>query len=96
MSPPRRRGGDYSPRGRDDRRERDYDRRDRSRTRTPDDRDHDRDMKDRDRDDRDVRENGTADDRKGIPSPSIVFFCKFDSSTVESPPPAHDDLDTAE
>ncbi|RDW57993.1 hypothetical protein BP6252_13404 [Coleophoma cylindrospora] len=79
---PRRGRGDYSPR-KDDRRGRDYDRRDRTdRSRTPDDRDRDRD-RDRDiKDDReDTRENGTnGEDRK---------------VAVDSPPPAHDDLDTA-
>ncbi|KAK8206120.1 hypothetical protein IWZ00DRAFT_514608 [Phyllosticta capitalensis] len=83
-SPPRRRG-DYSPR-KDDRRDRDYDRRDRDRSRSPDDRDRgdrDREMRDvRDRDDEDrERENGTSGAEKREDSP---------------PPPAHDDLDTAE
>lgn len=89
-SPPRRsarspspRRRDYSPR-KDDRRDRYDDRRDRSRS--PDDRDRDRD-RDRDmKDDRDRREddreNGTnGDDRK---------------VSMDSPPPAHDELDTAE
>lgn len=83
-SPPRRGGRDYSPR-KDDRRDRDYDRRDRDRdrSRSPDDRD--REMKDVDvrhrRDDED-RENGTnGDDRK---------------VAMDSPIPAHDELDTAE
>jgi RNA recognition motif-containing protein len=82
---PRRSGGrDYSPR-KDDRRDRDRDgdrdsRRDRDRSRSPDTRDRDRDAKD-DRDDRDRRENGAnGDDRK----------------PVDSPPPAHDDLDVPE
>jgi len=85
--PPRRR--EYSPR-KDDRRDRDYDRRDRTRSRSPDDRDReprdrDRDMKDsRDRDDHrdDHRENGTHGDEAKAPQ--------------ESPPTAHDELDTAE
>ncbi|KAJ9156710.1 hypothetical protein NKR23_g1093 [Pleurostoma richardsiae] len=86
---PRRR--DYSPR-KDDRRDRDrdYDRdrrdtRDRSRSPDPRDRDRDRERSDRDkedRDDRDRRENGTnGDDRK---------------AAIDSPAPAHDDLDVAE
>jgi len=87
---PRRSGRSPSPRrssGRgdysprkDERRDRDYDRRDRDRSRSPDDRDRDRDMKDVDREE--VRENGTnGDDRK---------------VATDSPPPAHDELDTAE
>ncbi|ROT34615.1 RNA-binding domain-containing protein [Sodiomyces alkalinus F11] len=83
---PRRSTRDYSPPPRkDDRRDRDrdYDRdvRDRrDRSRSPDRRD--RDIKDdRDDRDRDPRENGTiGDDRKAM----------------DSPPPAHDDLDVAE
>jgi RNA recognition motif-containing protein len=81
---PRRSNRDYSPR-KDDRRDRDRDydrdsRRDRDRSRSPDPRDRDRDLKD-DRDDRDRRENGAnGDDRKG----------------VDSPQPAHDELDAAE
>ncbi|MCJ1309404.1 hypothetical protein MMC25_003063 [Agyrium rufum] len=77
---PRRR--DYSPR-KEDRRERDYDRRDR-RSRSPDDRDRDRDrdMKDvRERVDEDERENGANGD---------------EHKPVDSPPLAHDELDTAE
>ncbi|KAL8800384.1 MAG: hypothetical protein Q9200_007263 [Gallowayella weberi] len=72
---------DYSPR-RDDRRERDYDRRDRDRSRSPDDRDREmKDVRDR-RDDEDDRENGAnGEDRK---------------VSMDSPVPAHDDLDTAE
>ncbi|KIW11505.1 hypothetical protein PV08_10806 [Exophiala spinifera] len=94
-SPPRRsyrspspRRRDYSPR-KDDRRDRDRDRErgdrdrdydDRRRSRSPADRDRDRDMKD-DRDRRDEdRDGAPADDRKA----------------VDSPPPAHDELDTAE
>ncbi|PMD57011.1 uncharacterized protein K444DRAFT_654141 [Hyaloscypha bicolor E] len=80
---PRRGRGNFSPR-KDDRRDRDrdYDRRDRGdRSRSPDDRD--RDIKDeRDRDREEVRENGTnGEDRK---------------VAMDSPPPAHDELDTAE
>jgi hypothetical protein len=86
---PRRGRGDFSPR-KDDRRDRDrdrdYDRRDRGdRSRSPDDRD--RDVKDdrdrdRDRDREEVRENGTnGEDRK---------------VAMDSPTPAHDELDTAE
>ncbi|KAF4461731.1 hypothetical protein FALBO_11469 [Fusarium albosuccineum] len=81
---PRRSTRDYSPR-KDDRRDRDRDydrdsRRDRDRSRSPDHRDRERDSKD-DRDDRDRRENGTnGDERKPL----------------DSPPPAHDDLDVAE
>lgn len=84
---PRRR--DYSPRKDDrDRRDRDYDRdreprerRDtRDRSRSPDTRDRSDRDKD-DREDRDRRENGTnGDDRKAL----------------DSPAPAHDDLDVAE
>ncbi|KAK5446413.1 hypothetical protein LTS15_009752 [Exophiala xenobiotica] len=88
-SPPRRsyrspspRRRDYSPR-KDERRDRDRGDRDfddRRRSRSPADRDRDRDMKD-DRDRRDDdRDAGNADDRKA----------------VDSPPPAHDELDTAE
>ncbi|KAI4196967.1 MAG: hypothetical protein LQ350_006220 [Teloschistes chrysophthalmus] len=64
----------------DDRRERDYDRRDRDRSRSPEDRD--REMKDvRDRrEDEDDREPN-GDDRK---------------VSMDSPIPAHDELDTAE
>ncbi|KAK3061616.1 hypothetical protein LTS18_005796, partial [Coniosporium uncinatum] len=78
-SPPRR-SRDYSPR-KDDRggRERDYDRRDRDRSRSPDDRD--RDMKDvRDREE--DRENGANGEERKVP-------------VEQSPPPVHDDLDTA-
>ncbi|KAK3619829.1 hypothetical protein LTR56_006577 [Elasticomyces elasticus] len=89
-------GSRSPPPRRDDRRERDRDyerpaRRDRDRTRSPEDRD--RDMKDRDREedpardrerDRDYeRENGTNGDVKV-------------EEREERPPPAHDDLDTAE
>ncbi|KAI9859008.1 MAG: hypothetical protein M1813_007135 [Trichoglossum hirsutum] len=64
----------------DDRRERDYDRRDHDRSRSPDDRDR-RPIKDDD-DRHGDRENGTnGDDRK---------------VAIDSPPPAHDELDTAE
>ncbi|KAL8349885.1 hypothetical protein RB598_005301 [Gaeumannomyces tritici] len=84
-SPTRRR--DYSPRKDSDRRDRDRDRdydrdsrRDRDRSRSPDNRDRDREMKDVDREDR--RENGTNGDERKAP--------------IESPPPAHDDLDVAE
>ncbi|KAL8998172.1 MAG: hypothetical protein Q9169_002726 [Polycauliona sp. 2 TL-2023] len=72
---------DYSPR-KDDRRERDYERRDRDRSRSPDDRDREmKDVRDR-REDEEERENGAnGDDRK---------------VSMESPIPAHDDLDTAE
>ncbi|KAK5200847.1 hypothetical protein LTR16_004687, partial [Cryomyces antarcticus] len=80
QSPPRRSRDEYSPR-KDDRRERDYERRERDRTRSPDD--HDRDMKDvRDPDEEHDHENGTNGDEKKVP--------------IESPPPAHDELDTAE
>ncbi|GKT90421.1 pre-mRNA splicing factor [Colletotrichum tofieldiae] len=79
---PRRSTRDYSPR-KDDRRDRDrdYDRGDRrdTRERSRSPDRRDRDPKD-DRDDRDHRENGTnGDDRKAL----------------DSPPPAHDDLDVA-
>ncbi|KAL0257819.1 hypothetical protein SLS55_006984 [Diplodia seriata] len=86
VSPPRRSRGDYSPR-KDDRRDRDYDRRDRDRSRSPDDRDRDmKDIRDREEEDRDRererdRENGTNGGEKREETP---------------PPPAHDDLDTAE
>ncbi|KXH30394.1 hypothetical protein CNYM01_00562, partial [Colletotrichum nymphaeae SA-01] len=79
---PRRSTRDYSPR-KDDRRDRDrdYDRGDRRDTR---DRSRSPDRRDRDakedREDREPRENGTnGDDRKAL----------------DSPPPAHDDLDVA-
>ncbi|KAM0268677.1 hypothetical protein ACHAPA_004921 [Fusarium lateritium] len=81
---PRRSTRDYSPR-KDERRDRDRDydresRRDRDRSRSPDHRDRERDSKD-ERDDRDRRENGTnGDERKPL----------------DSPPPAHEDLDVAE
>ncbi|KAF2147137.1 uncharacterized protein K452DRAFT_217081 [Aplosporella prunicola CBS 121167] len=79
VTPPRRGRGDYSPR-KDDRRERDYDRRDRDRSRSPDDRDRDmKDVRDREEEDRE-RENGAPAE---------------EPRKVESPPPAHDDLDTA-
>ncbi|KAI1612488.1 hypothetical protein EDD37DRAFT_308532 [Exophiala viscosa] len=93
-SPPRRRSPsprrrDYSPRkddrrdrgDRDRERDRDRDYDDRRRSRSPVDRDRDREMKD-DRDRRDDDRDGAAngDDRKA----------------VDSPPPAHDELDTAE
>ncbi|EQB48538.1 Pre-mRNA-splicing factor srp1 [Colletotrichum fructicola] len=78
---PRRSTRDYSPR-KDDRRDRDrdYDRERRdTRDRSRSPDRRDRDAKD-DRDERDHRENGTnGDDRKAI----------------DSPPPAHDDLDVA-
>ncbi|KAF9882450.1 pre-mRNA splicing factor [Colletotrichum karsti] len=78
---PRRSTRDYSPR-KDDRRDRDrdYDRDRRdTRDRSRSPDRRDRDTKD-DRDERDHRENGTnGDDRKAI----------------DSPPPAHDDLDVA-
>ncbi|KAI9836850.1 MAG: hypothetical protein M1819_001015 [Sarea resinae] len=77
-SPPRRRGGDFSPR-KDDRRDRDYERRDRDRSRSPDDRD--REVKE-DRERPEERENGANGEEAKEP--------------VDSPPPAHDDLDTAE
>ncbi|KAJ8059886.1 hypothetical protein OCU04_011511 [Sclerotinia nivalis] len=78
---PRRGRGDYTPRKDDrDRRDRDYDRRDRDRA------DRSRSPDDRDREIKeerdDVREPGAnGDDRK---------------VTMDSPPPAHDELDTAE
>jgi len=83
---PRRGRSDFSPR-KDDRdrrgggRDRDYDRRDRG-----GDRDRSRSPDDRDRDIKDerddIRENGAnGDDRK---------------VAIDSPPPAHDELDTAE
>ncbi|TGO55087.1 hypothetical protein BOTNAR_0252g00050 [Botryotinia narcissicola] len=78
---PRRGRGDYSPRKDDrDRRDRDYDRRDRDRA------DRSRSPDDRDREVKeerdDVREPGAnGDDRK---------------VTMDSPPPAHDELVTAE
>ncbi|OAX81078.1 hypothetical protein ACJ72_04582 [Emergomyces africanus] len=82
---PRRARGEFSPR-KDERRDRDYERRDRDRSRSPEDRDRerdrDRDMKD-DRDRReDDRENGTTSDDRKVP--------------LDSPTPAHDELDTAE
>ncbi|KAL9129140.1 MAG: hypothetical protein Q9217_002315 [Psora testacea] len=78
LSPPRRYRDEYSPR-KDDRRERDYDRRDRGRSRSPDDRD--REMKDVDRRhaDDDRDDGPNGDDRK---------------VDMESPIPAHEDLDT--
>ncbi|KAK2861277.1 hypothetical protein FQN49_004363 [Arthroderma sp. PD_2] len=83
---PRRGRADYSPR-KEDRRDRDFDRRDRDRSRSPDDRERERE-RDRDtRDDRDrrdgERENGTTNgDERKVP--------------LDSPTPAHDELDTAE
>lgn len=83
-SPPRRGGRSPSPRRRDYSPRKD-ERRDRyedrrERSRSPEDRDRDREMKDERRDD--DRENGTnGDDRK---------------APLDSPPPAHDELDTAE
>ncbi|EEQ28479.1 pre-mRNA-splicing factor srp1 [Microsporum canis CBS 113480] len=85
-SPSPRRGRDYSPR-KDERRDRDFERRDRDRSRSPDDRDRERD-RDRDtRDDRErrdgERENGTTNgEERKVP--------------LDSPTPAHDELDTAE
>lgn len=97
-SPPRRGRGDYSPR-KDDRRERDYDRRDRDRSRSPDDRD--REMKDvRDRHEDDERENGTnGEDRKGKGSVRVTLArvsAHWFLAPMDSPIPAHDELDTAE
>ncbi|KAL2358497.1 hypothetical protein BJ546DRAFT_1023160 [Cryomyces antarcticus] len=87
QSPPRRSRDEYSPR-KDDRRERDYERRERDRTRSPDD--HDRDMKDvRDPDEEHDHENGTNGDEKKAGVDCLVV-------PIESPPPAHDELDTAE
>ncbi|EFQ98898.1 hypothetical protein MGYG_01912 [Nannizzia gypsea CBS 118893] len=85
-SPSPRRGRDYSPR-KDDRRDRDFDRRDRDRSRSPDDRERERDRDRDNRDDRErresERENGTTNgDERKVP--------------MDSPPPAHDELDTAE
>lgn len=58
----------------------------------------DRDAKD-DRDERDHRENGTnGDDRKGMLSHRVSHDGQADSDPViaiDSPPPAHDDLDVA-
>ncbi|KAK2762783.1 hypothetical protein FQN54_000957 [Arachnomyces sp. PD_36] len=96
---PRRGRGDYSPRKDDRRSERDYDRRDRDRTRSPDDRD--REMKDDRRDD--DRENGTnGDDRKGR-TRTLPFWSRNPIGQrltgpvpMDSPTPAHDELDTAE
>ncbi len=94
---PRRGRAEYSPR-KDDRRGGDYERRDRDRSRSPDDRD--REMKDdRDRPMED-RENGTnGDDRKGLslhlrstPREGVANS----PVGIDSPPPAHDELDTAE
>jgi hypothetical protein len=68
VSPPRRRGGDYSPR-KDDRRERDEYRRERTRSRSPNDRERDGDREMKDARDPETRENGAnGDDRKGISS----------------------------
>ncbi|KAL9576958.1 MAG: hypothetical protein Q9212_006691 [Teloschistes hypoglaucus] len=95
-TPPRRR--DYSPR-KDDRRERDYDRRDRDRSRSPEDRDREmKDVRDR-RDDEDDREpNG--EDRKGTQFPTLINSRKLTKNcltvSLDSPVPAHDELDTAE
>ncbi|RDL37464.1 uncharacterized protein BP5553_04897 [Venustampulla echinocandica] len=99
---PRRGRGDYSPR-KDTRRDRDrdYDRRDRSdrdRSRSPDERD--RDTKDeRDRDEpRETVTNG--EDRKGdFELPSHIKPKLADTQMAvarDSPPPQHDELDTAE
>ena len=57
-------------------------------------------MKDvRDRREDDDRENGTnGDDRKGtIDTINIIFFFTYNiSAPIDSPIPAHDELDTAE
>ncbi|KIY03024.1 uncharacterized protein Z520_01490 [Fonsecaea multimorphosa CBS 102226] len=87
---PRRR--DYSPR-KDDRRDRDRDRErdrdrdydDRRRSRSPADRERDRDRDREMKDDRDRRD----DDRDGAANGD-------DRKALDSPPPAHDELDTAE
>ncbi|KAK7729758.1 hypothetical protein SLS63_006139 [Diaporthe eres] len=87
----------------DDRRERDrYDERDRrdtrDRSRSPDRRDRDDRERD-DRDDRDRRENGAnGDDRKRKHRTPLNVFCHplTDATALDSPPPVHDDLDTAE
>jgi len=98
--PPRRRGGDYSPR-KDDRRDRDYDRRDRSRSRTPDDRDRsprrDRDHEMKDVRDRDDRENGANGDERLKSMPQVLTKdITMSDLPDDSPPGAHDELDTAE
>jgi RNA recognition motif-containing protein len=95
VTPPRRRGGDYSPRKDSDRRDRDYDReydrdydrdrRDRTRSRTPEDRERDRDReRERDRDTKDSRdrEEPRENGTNG-------------EERKATPPPAHDELDTA-
>ncbi|KAK7698207.1 hypothetical protein SLS64_012777 [Diaporthe eres] len=52
-----------------------------------------------DRDDRDRRENGAnGDDRKRKHRTPLNVFCHplTDATALDSPPPVHDDLDTAE
>ncbi|KAL2273707.1 hypothetical protein FJTKL_04109 [Diaporthe vaccinii] len=101
-TPSPRRTRDYSPR-KDDRRERDrYDERDRrdtrDRSRSPDRRDRDDRERD-DRDDRDRRENGAnGDDRKRKHRNPLNLSCHplTHAIALDSPPPVHDDLDTAE
>ncbi|KAI9739042.1 MAG: hypothetical protein M1834_007254 [Cirrosporium novae-zelandiae] len=90
-TPPRRARGEYSPRDKSDRRYRDDDRRDRDRdrSRSPDDRD--REMKDRD-DVRDRRE----DDRENTANGDDRKEDETTTAPMESPVPAHDELDTAE
>ncbi|CAN9222558.1 unnamed protein product [Alternaria sp. RS040] len=89
-SPRRERGA--SPR-KDDRRERDYDRRDRDRSRSPVD--GDREMKDvRDReDDRSDRDRVDRDDRR---ERDREVEPAGEPRKIDSPPPAHEDLDVAE
>lgn len=59
--------------------------------------DRERDSKD-DRDDRDRRENGAnGDDRKGtLNTPGRSINDTNNIKALDSPPPAHDDLDIAE
>ncbi|KZF20124.1 hypothetical protein L228DRAFT_285495 [Xylona heveae TC161] len=89
VTPPRRR--EYSPR-KEDRRERDYDRRDRDRSRSPDD----RDREDRDRDDRDLRDRDLKDERDRPEERENGANGDDRKAPSATPPPAHDDLDTAE
>ncbi|KAF1356219.1 hypothetical protein BDV97DRAFT_1956 [Delphinella strobiligena] len=94
MSPPRRSRADYSPR-KEDRRERDYDRRDR--TRSPVD---DREREPRDREDRHIKDRedreGTRE-REPLPEREEQHEngANGEDSKDASPPPVHDDLDTA-
>ncbi|KAJ4415269.1 hypothetical protein N0V82_007431 [Gnomoniopsis sp. IMI 355080] len=86
-SPSPRRARDYSPRKDDRRSDRDYDRdrRDtRDRSRSPDRRDRDDRDKDYVKEERDDRDRTNGEERKPL------------DTRMDTPPPANDDLDTAE